>query len=273
MMVWLNGEWKEEGDAKVASTDRGFLRGEGVFETMLAIGGTVFELGRHWKRMGRGAARFGLQVPSEAEGRAICEELLRRNRLTVANHREHRVRVRVTCTPDHLLMTATPAGSALETTCAKASPYPRNERGALAGIKAISYAENVIAAGEEPLRMESLLENTQGDWCEGTWSNLFAVEAGEVLTPPLSSGCLPGVTREVVIELAREGGRTVREVTKPMSWLTGASELFLTSSLHGVVALTQYNGRAIPHGEITKALSEALFAREAASMGMLREGD
>lgn len=262
MMVWLDGEWKEEGEAVIGISDRGFLRGEGVFETMLAVGGKVFALAGHWQRLERGATVFGLTVPPLEEVRGICAELLLRNDLTLRDNREHRIRLRVTRTPHHLLMTASRSAVFLKATHAASSPYPRNERGALVGIKAISYGENVIAATSDPLKLESLLENTKGEWCEGTWSNLFAVESGTILTPPLNSGCLPGVTREVVMKLAREKGYPVKEVAKPMEWLSNAEEIFLTSSLQGVVGVIQYNGREISYGEITKELSEALLAHE-----------
>lgn len=262
MMVWLDSEWKEEGEAVIGITDRGFLRGEGVFETLLALQGRPFELERHWERLERGSRLFELTVPSLPQGRAICEELLARNGFGQGHQDAARVRLRITNTPQHLLMTAELSRRFLDATSAKSSPFPRNERGALVGVKAISYGENIVLADADPLAMESLVANTRGEWCEGTWSNLFAVDDGELLTPPLSSGCLPGVTRAVVIELAREKGLRVREVARPLGWLRKAEEIFLTSSLQGVVAITRLDGCEVRHNAISRELSQALTERE-----------
>ncbi|GHC55327.1 aminotransferase class IV [Roseibacillus persicicus] len=266
MMVWLNGEWKEEGAACLATDDGAFLRGEGVFETMLSRGGKVFELKKHWARLGEGCGRFGLGLMGEGEAETICEELLRRNSFTSS---EERVRVRVTRSADHLLFTAANGGKRDGGLRLMVSPYRRNEHSALAGIKAISYAENslALAEGRRAGADEVLFANSQGEWCEGAWSNIFAVEKGRVLTPPLSSGCLPGVTRELVIGLARAQGREVVEVPLAIERVGEADELFLTSSLLGIGAVQRFGEQILAAGEVTSALKEALAKYEKASLG------
>lgn len=261
MMIWLNGEWKAEGEAAVAADDGAFLRGEGVFETMLALGGKVFELERHWKRLGEGCERFGIEVFEVSQGREICEELLARNGLTMA---DERVRVRVTRTPSHFLFTASEGKVYPEELVVVTSPFSRNEKSALAGLKAISYGENVLALAEGRARgaHEVLFANSKGNWCEGAWSNVFAVEGGRLLTPPLSSGCLPGVTRELVIELAREEGLEVVEGEISLERVVKADEIFLSSSLLGVGAVRQFDGHDLSEGPISRRLGALLARRE-----------
>lgn len=261
MMVWLDGEWKEEGEALVSCADSAFLRGEGVFETILGVGGRPFEWARHWARLQAGAQLFGLELPSCEEGQEVAGELLQRNGLV---SRAERVRLRVTRTPEHLLFSAVAEVIPAEPERVRSGPFVRNERSALAGVKAISYGENSLALRWAKARgaTEVLLANTRGEWCEGSWSNLFVVVEGEILTPPLASGCLPGVTRATVIELARSEGFAVREVEQGHSELAKAEEIFLTSSLRGVRPVAVLDDRPLSVGAITGRLAELLADAE-----------
>lgn len=261
MMVWLDGEWKEEGEALVSCADAAFLRGEGVFETMLGIGGRPFEWASHWARLQVGAKLYGLALPSGEEGREVAGELLERNALVSG---EERVRLRVTRTPAHLLFSAVVEVIPSEFERVRIGPFVRNERSALAGVKAISYGENSLALRWAKARgaTEVLLANTLGEWCEGSWSNLFAVVEGEILTPPLASGCLPGVTRATVMALAQREGFAVREVVQGLSELAKAEEVFLTSSLRGVRPVVDLDGRSLSVGATTVRLSELLCDAE-----------
>lgn len=256
-MVWLNGEWKEEGSAFVASRDGAFLRGEGVFETMLALGGRVFALERHWGRLATGSRRFGLELCNGEEGKAICEQLLGRNGLVADGVR---VRVRVTRSPHSFLFSAQVGAPYPEELVLLTSPFSRNEKSALVGLKAISYGENALALAEGRERggHEVLLANTQGHWCEGAWSNIFAVEKGRLMTPPLASGCLPGVTRELVLQLARDEGLEVSEVALPIEQVGQVDELFLTSSLLGIGPVRQFEGHTLDEGPVTARLRQRL---------------
>src|SRR6185295_3571266 len=115
-------------------------------------------------------------------------------------------------------------------------PWPRNERGATAGLKTISYAENVraLAYAHERGASEAMFGNTRDDLCEATGSNVFVVRDGVAVTPPGSSGCLLGVTRALVLELAREVGIEIRETATPIGALHDADEAFLTSTTREV---------------------------------------
>ena len=120
-------------------------------------------------------------------------------------------------------------------------PWTRNERSATAGLKTTSYAENVVALAYAKERggIEAIFANTRGELCEGTGSNIFVVVDGELLTPPLDSGCLAGITRELTIEWCRAEGLPVREQTLPLSVLETADEVFITSSTKDVLPISR----------------------------------
>jgi branched-chain amino acid aminotransferase len=141
-------------------------------------------------------------------------------------------------------------------------PWTRNERSAVAGLKTTSYAENVIALSYAKARgaVEAIFANTRGELCEGTGSNVFVVLDGVVTTPPLDSGCLAGITRELTLEWCREAGIPVREQTLPLDVLREADEVFITSSTKDVLAVHAVDDRLIEPGPVTKSAAE-VFAR------------
>jgi branched-chain amino acid aminotransferase len=142
-------------------------------------------------------------------------------------------------------------------------PWARNERGATAGLKTTSYAENVVALDYAKKRggVEALFANTLGNLCECTGSNVFVVVDGEILTPDLASGPLAGITRELVVLWCRQEGLTVREQALPMSILEQAAEVFITSSTKDVMAVHSVDDRPLAApGPLTVRAAE-IFAR------------
>jgi branched-chain amino acid aminotransferase len=142
-------------------------------------------------------------------------------------------------------------------------PWRRNEHSAIAGAKTTSYAENVRALAEAKAvgATEAIFANTAGALCEGTGSNLFLVVDGELRTPALSTGCLAGITRALVLEL----GHGVETTTATLDHLRHAEEAFLTSSTRDVQPIRAVDGRAlaIAPGPRTKAAAEAFAALQA----------
>jgi branched-chain amino acid aminotransferase len=140
-------------------------------------------------------------------------------------------------------------------------PWARNERGATAGLKTISYAENVraLAFARERGATEAVFGNTRGELCEATGSNVFVVTGGIVRTPPPESGCLAGVTRALVLELCARDEIPHAEATLPLDALAGADEAFLTSSTREVQAIARVDGRELPAapGPLTARLDTA----------------
>ncbi len=271
MKAWLNGEVVDLDQARVSVLDHGLTVGDGVFETAKVVDGVPFALTRHLRRLAASAAGLGLAPPSEAELRAAVAAVLAANTDEAAKP----MRLRITLTGGTsplgsergdagptLVIAVAPLRPWAPTAKAVVVPWVRNERAATAGLKTTSYADNVVALAHARAAggTEALFANTVGELCEGTGSNVFLVLDGELVTPPLSSGCLAGVTRALVLEWT---GALERDL--PMSALDAASEVFLTSStrdVQGVHAVGQRELGGAP-GPATVAAAEE-FARRAA---------
>ena len=268
--VWLNGELLEEADARISPFDHGLLTGDGVFETLQVVRGTPFALRRHLERLGRSAAALRLPCPPAAVVAAALAEVVAANGLGTG-------RVRVTVTGGRSALgsdraavepTVVVAGGPLPawpaSTDVVVAPWPRNERGALTGCKTISYGENVVALAFAHDRGagEALFGNLAGNLCEGTGTNVFVGIGGRLLTPPLTAGCLPGVTRDLLLELV-----DVAEDDLPLSALASVDEAFVTSSTRDVQPIRAIDGRPLAGcpGPLTAAAAAAfrdLVARD-----------
>ncbi len=266
--IWCNGQWLDSLDFPSSPTDRGMLQGLGLFETILALDGAPVFADRHLARLQQGCVRLGwsLSIP---DFHVTATELLARNDLTVG-----RARMRLAITAgsgpiddltlgsDRLVwMTATRAGEPPDSLTACLSPWPRNERSPLAGLKCASYGENLIALDHARRQGfdETIFFNTTGQLCEAATANLFIVSNDAVVTPPLASGCLPGITREVVIRLAKGLGMRCEERTLLLAELLCADEAFLTSSIRGVTRLTRFEDHEFVAGQTTQFLAQAFW--------------
>ena len=265
--VWLDGHLLDPDDARVPVSDHGITVGDGVFETLRTApepGGhrwVPFAVTRHLRRLRRSLDGLGLVLDRS-------DDELRQAMYDVAAHIEGPGRVRLTVTggPGPLgsarsgePLTVFVAGSGIdgwpETGEAVTVPWVRNERSAVAGLKTTSYAENVVALARarEAGASEALFANTSGQLCEGTGSNVFVVLGGRLSTPPRSSGCLAGVTRELVCELV-----DVVEDDLPMSVLAEADEVFLTSSTRDVQGQHRVDDHVLDApGPITREVAQA----------------
>ena len=258
--VWLDGQLVDEEVALVPALGRGWTVGYGVFETLVAHHGTPFALTRHYQRLEDSAQVVGLAIPALATLRDGCEQVLEANcrgvplarlRITIAQGRSEPV----------VTITAVPTEPAAATAVVVFSPFRRNPNSALTGVKTTSYAENTLALAEAKVRGgdEGLLANTDGRLCEGTTTNVFVVRSGTLTTPPLSSGCLPGVTRGLVLEVAAREGIPTVEQDLPCEALVEAGEAFLTSSTREVQPIARVDRCPLPvaPGEITRQLQNA----------------
>lgn len=268
-VVWLNGELVPAESARISVFDQGVLYGHGLFETMRAYGGSVFRLERHLERLARGAELLAIELPKlEALAIAVAATL-ERNKL-----REARVRLTVTAGegtgrpalkaagPPTVLVTVNELATPPNSYRAIYASGRRSSRNPLADVKSMSYLSNLLAQQEarEQGADEALLLNEYGLIAEGATSNLFAVRDGEVATPPRSTGLLPGVTRRVVIDLARAAGLRCQEGDLSPEELHEAEEAFLTNSIVEIVPLVDVAGRRIGKGRmgpITKRLQQA----------------
>jgi branched-chain amino acid aminotransferase len=247
-LVYLNGRLVASTDALVSVFDHGLVVGDGVFETVLLRNQQPFALSRHLDRLERSAAGLCLQPVNREEVTRAVEEVVRSAEFPLG-------RIRITYTAGEgplgsgrldspaTLVVACSEEAAPHPHCSVAiTPWSRNEHGALSGLKTTSYAENALALhfAHEHGADEAIFANTAGMCCEGTGSNIFVVIDGELCTPPLTSGCLAGVTRALVLEHV---GAAERDF--PISALRDGTveEAFLTSTLRGVQPVRQVDGR------------------------------
>lgn len=232
-------------DMCVSPFDLGVTVGLGVFETMQAYDGKVFAYARHHERMLNGVSRLKL-APQSLPAVEIVENAMRE--VLVANDLGRgRARVRVSLSGGmnplsggqawgHLTVTAVPVSSPCSEAKLVTVPYPYNERSALAGVKSSSYADHLMA-WRHALSLgadEAVRYNTVGQLCEGAMSNIFLVSGGKVFTPSLESGCLPGITRAIVIELCLQEEIEMVECELTEEDLNQADEIFITSSVREV---------------------------------------
>lgn len=270
MKAWLNGRLVDAGEGAVALDDHGVTTGDGCFETLKVLDGVPFALTRHLQRLRRSCEGLGLIAPDEAVVREACEATIGaggpgvgRLRITVTAGRAPLGSGRGDVAPTTSVLVGPPADWE-PTTAVAVCPWVRNERSAVAGLKTTSYAENVVALAWARERgcSEALFANTRGELCEGSGTNVFVVLDGRLLTPPLSSGCLAGVTRELVLEVV-----PAEQVDLPIDVLTDADEVFLTSSTRDVHPVHAVDGRALAApGPVTRQAIDAWRALEARSL-------
>lgn len=267
MWSWINGRIQPVSEGHVNVIDHGFTVGDGVFETLKTVQGTPFALTRHLQRLNRSASGLGLPPVDEDSVRQAVAELL-----AVESHPLGVLRITYTSGPGPLgsnrgpgpvtlACVAMPSQPWPTTTQVSVSRWPRNERSPLAGLKTTSYAENAVCLAEAKAQgaSEAILANLAGDLCEGTGSNIFVVIDGHVITPPVSDGCLAGITRDLVVEWCE-----VQERSVPLSALGDADEVFITSSTRDVHPVDRVDGRhlAAP-GPMTAEIASTFRLRSA----------
>jgi branched-chain amino acid aminotransferase len=268
-IVWLDGILLPASEARISPFDHGLLVGDGVFETLRVYDSVPFAWTRHYERLVRSADGLGLATPDSDALREAADAVLHANAL-------HDARLRLTVTggpapagsergveSPTVLVIGSEATTWPSSTDVVMVPWTRNERGAAAGLKTVSYAENVraLAYAHDRGAGEAIFTNTRGELCEATGSNVFVVRDGEVRTPAGSSGCLLGVTRALVLELCAANGITATEAAMEPTELLETSEAFLTSSTREVQPIGRVDDRALPGvpGATTARLC-ALFA-------------
>jgi branched-chain amino acid aminotransferase len=267
--VWINGTLVPDDEAQISVFDHGLVTGDGVFETVKVVNGVPFALSRHLARLGRSAAGLGLAAPDVDQIKMGAMAVI------VASGKMELARMRITVTGGIAPLGSERGGSPLTAIVALAEakapapwvdvvtvPWPRNEHGALSGLKTTSYGENVraLAYANEHGGSEAIFPNTAGDLCEGTGTNVFIVSQGRLLTPTLSAGCLAGVTRALVVEWS---GAT--EADMPLTALAEADEAFLTGTTRDVQPIRCVDGMPLADapGPVTRKAAEVFAMRSA----------
>lgn len=258
MWSWINGHVQPLAEGCVGVTDHGFTVGDGVFETLKTQAGVPFALTRHLRRLNRSASGLGLPPVAEDVVRSAVAQVLEREPFPLGV-------LRITYTsgpgplgsnrgdgPPTLACVSLPGQPWPPTTQVSVSRWPRNERSPLVGLKTTSYAENAVCLAQARAAgaSEAILANLAGNLCEGTGSNVFVIVDGQVVTPPVSDGCLAGITRDLVVRWF-----DVEERTLPLSVLDTAEEVFITSSTRDVHPVDRIDTRTLTApGPVTASL-------------------
>lgn len=272
MKAWFNGELLESPDERAVSVlDHGIVVGDGVFETVAVVDGRPFALTRHLDRLVNSAEGLGIGTPDLAAVRAGVAATVEGQEIPFG-----RTRITVTSGPGPLgsprgsgpltLTVVTepcdqpPPVSALATV-----PWVRNERGALAGLKTTSYAENakMVEFARARGASEAVMANTVGQLCEGTGSNVMYVLDGRLVTPTLASGCLAGITRALALEWLSEEFEVV-ERDAPLDVLFEADEVMLLGTTRMIQVIERVDDRQLPApGPVTTHARQIWDARMA----------
>jgi aminodeoxychorismate lyase len=277
VLIFLNGQFVPEERAVVSVFDRGFLYGDGLFETMRVFRGKPFRWHQHLERLQRGAEFLKIKLPFPPEAlRGFADQLIK------GNHRPDAL-LRLTLSRGVGVRGYSPKGAESPTIVMSlhaapqpgASPrwklitsshrLPANEP--LAQFKTCNKLAQILARAEADAAGadEALLLNTDGFVVEGASSNLFWVERGVICTPPLASGVLPGVTRAVVMEVCRALGLETRETAISPGQLAQSDGIFVSLSSFGILEATSLDGRICGQsplpGRILRAYEE-LVAKE-----------
>ena len=279
MKLYLNGEFVPEEDVKISAFDHGFLYGDGIFEGIRAYDGYVFKLEEHLDRLYDSARAIRLEIPlSRDEMREAILETLRVNGLKTAYIRPIVTRgvgdlgidPRKCARPTVLILVKDWKTLYPEELYEKglrtivASTRARPPESLPPSVKSLNYLTNImakleaIAAGAD----EAIMLDVRGFVAEGTADNLFVVKKGVLYTPPVTTN-LPGITRGVILDLAREAGYPAREEYFGVAQLYTADEVFLTGTAAEVIPIVEIDGRPIGTGRpgpITRDLRERFKA-------------
>jgi branched-chain amino acid aminotransferase len=288
MKIWIDGKIVSEGEARVSVTDHGLLYGDGVFEGIRVIGGRIFRLHKHLARLAVGARILALEIPyGPEELKNIVEDTVR-----AFGERETYIRLLVTrgvgplgvdpttCTSPKVVCIVNTIKLFTEEQRERGlnmitSSYRRPTADMLdVRVKSLNYLGSVLPKLEARQQGadEALLLNPRGHIAEAAVANVFALRGRNLFTPPATDGCLEGINREAVMELATAEGFNVAERSLGRADLFAADEVFLTGSGAGVVAVRSLDGRQIgagKRGPVTAQLAaahRALAEREGSAL-------
>lgn len=276
LKIYINGKFYDKEDAKVSVYDHGLLYGDGVFEGIRSYGGKVFRLQEHIDRLWHSAKAIWLQIPiTKQEMAKAIEDSLKMNGIedgyirvvvtrgagTLGLDPNRCSQPQVIVIADHIsLYPAELYEKGLEIVTVSTM---RNHPAALSPrIKSLNYLNNILAKieGLQAGCIEALMMNHKGEIAECTGDNIFLVRNGRLLTPPIEAGILEGVTRDAVIEVAREAGIEVKEIPLIKHDVYIADECFLTGTAAEVIPVVKVDSRTIGNG-VPGPMTKDLTAR------------
>ena len=265
LKIWISGKYYDKEDAKISVYDHGLLYGDGVFEGIRSYNDKVFRLAQHVQRLYDSAKAIHLAIPMTQK--EMCDavvETCRTNGLRDAYIRLVVTRgagslgldIRKTSNPQVIIIADTiqlypkelyECGLDIVTAgTIRNHPQALNPR-----VKSLNYLNNIMARLEGTLAgcEEALMLNHKGEVSECTGDNIFVVKNGEIATPPLDAGILDGITRGAVIELARNSGYTLREMSLTRHDVYIADEVFLSGTAAELIPVIKVDGRSIGSGK------------------------
>ncbi|VAX34660.1 Aminodeoxychorismate lyase [hydrothermal vent metagenome] len=277
MYVYTNGEYVRESGARVSVFDRGFLYGDGLFETMRAYKGHIFRLDQHLQRLFKGLEV--LRIKKAWTGNALTHVLYRL--LDLNKLKDAYIRLTISrgvggrgiditgCDSPSIVIAAReflphPEIMYRDGVRACISEERMNCRNPIdSGVKSLNFLNNILVRTEASDRgfFEAIMLNHEGYLAEGTVSNLFLVTKGVLYTPSAEAGILNGITRQVVLEIAEEKGIMVEEGLFGTRKIYEAEEVFLTNSLIEIMPVSELDGRMYVRGRITEGLMNAYKER------------
>jgi branched-chain amino acid aminotransferase len=268
--VFHNDEVKPVEKIRWSPGQAGLICGWGLFTTVRIVRGEAFAYERHWRRLEKDAALTRLPLAhTGAKVRVMLQEVIRANQVKDGCARIYLVWNTVggwrsdEKMPDvDLVITTADLPHYPDVMRLTVREHGRHASSPLAGVKTISWLDSVWAVAEAQRAGfdEVVLLNERGEVSECTAANIFAAKGEKVITPPLSSGCLEGVTRGILMEIASEAGTSVVEQTLRLEDLYGADEVFVTSTNRNAIGVKEIDGHTIGDGAmgpITRKLDEA----------------
>ena len=270
--VWVNKKFFNIDKARISIFDRGFLYGDGVFETMRGYAGAVFKIDEHLDRLGRSLKVIGIRLPySKNYLKKEIYRLIAVNKLKNAYIRltltrgegrfgiEHKDALKPNVVIVAKKFTSYPGWMFDKGISCHVVKIRQNELSPISNVKSLNFLGYIMARFEAKAAgaYEAILLNTKDHIAEAATSNLFIVKGNTVMTPSITSGALPGITRAVIIKIAKSLGLKVIEKSLFYKELMNSDEVFLTNSLAEVLPVTKIDrkmiGLGLP-GDITKLL-------------------
>ena len=276
LQIYINGEFHDKENAKISVYDHGLLYGDGVFEGMRSYSGKVFRLEQHLDRLYESALAICLRIPISKEQMAlVVNKTLQVNSLTNAY-----IRLVVTRGSGSLGLDPNRTSNPQVIIIADSiSLYPeehyqnglkiitastiRSHPAALSPrVKSLNYLNNIMAKieGLQAGCVEALMLNHKGEVAECTGDNIFIVKNGTILTPPKDAGILEGITRNAILDLAKELGIVAHETTLTRHDLFVADECFLTGSAAEVIPVVSLDSRPIGQGKVGPVTTKLMAA-------------
>jgi branched-subunit amino acid aminotransferase/4-amino-4-deoxychorismate lyase len=268
-LIYYNDRIVEAAEAGISPTSPGLLYGWGVFTTLRFYRRAVFAFDRHWERLKRHSEHCSINILQEQdEVKRRIDELIEANsaengrvRITVLKGEAGPWRLDHGRESDLLIFTAAEAPTPFRESAITISPFRVLSHGRLAGVKRTAMLENLLALEEARSRgfSEAVMVNERGEMVGATAANLFWVEGGHLFTPSRATGCVAGITRGFVCEIARQNKTQVVEGSFPVQRLLDAAEVFLSSTARGISPVLSFDIREY---NLKQARKTKLIARE-----------